>query len=135
MIEHPYELPDASVSLVVQEHPVQLLFLVPLRELGDLCAHEGQLFSRMRVHVNQKTLKPLELVLVFSRHLVQKRLFPVDHLIVRDRKYVVFTICIGYGESQLVVDTLPEKGIRLEVVQHVVHPPHVPLEIKPEASH
>ena len=58
----------------------------------------------------------------------------MDHLIVAQRQHEVFVEGIQHAERQLVVVILPVDGVIAEVVQCVVHPPHVPLHAEAESA-
>ena len=55
-------------------------------------------------------------------------------LVVAQRQHVVLGVGVDEGERELAVVVGAVHGIALEVVQGVVHPPHVPLEAEPETA-
>ena len=58
----------------------------------------------------------------------------MDHFIVRERKDEVFGESIHHSESELVVVVLAVNGVKGHIGKGVVHPAHVPLEIKAKAA-
>ena len=73
---------ETVVEGVFQQVPVQLLFLVPLPEMGQLVAHKVQLFARMGEHIKVQGAQLAALFLVGAPELVDDGLFAVDHLVV-----------------------------------------------------
>jgi len=56
----------------------------------------------------------------------------VDDLVVGQRQDEVLAPGVQHAERELVVMVLPVHGLVAQILEHVVHPPHVPLE--PEAQ-
>ena len=59
----------------------------------------------------------------------------MDHLIVGDGQHKVLRKGIHHGEGDVLVVVLAEIGIQLQIVAHVVHPAHVPLQIEAQSPH
>ena len=53
----------------------------------------------------------------------------------RKRQYVIFAESVGYSESKFVVITLSEERVGSDIIQNIVHPTHVPLEIETQSAH
>ena len=51
-----------------------------------------------------------------------------------ESQHEVFRKGIPDAEGDVVLVELPEPGIHMEIVQHVVHPAHVPLQIEAQPS-
>ena len=123
-----------GVLVVVQQHPIQLLFLVPLRELAKLLPHEQQLLAGVGHHVAEEGAQVGKLCLVLAGHLVDQAALAVHHFIVADGQHKVFAEGIEEAEGDLVVVARAEERVGLHVAEHVVHPAHVPLEVEAKAA-
>ena len=123
-----------GVLVVVQQHPIQLLFLVPLRELAKLLPHEQQLLAGVGHHVAEEGAQVGKLSIVLARHLVDQAALAVHHFIVADGQHKVFAEGIEEAEGDLVVVARAEERVGLHVAEHVVHPAHVPLEVEAQAA-
>ncbi len=55
----------------------------------------------------------------------------MNNLIVGQRQHEVFAVVIPNAERHIVLVELAEPGIHMKIVQHVVHPAHVPLQVEP----
>ena len=51
-----------------------------------------------------------------------------------ERQHKVFAEGIHDTEGEIVLVKLAKPGIHTEVIQHVMHPAHIPLEVKPKPS-
>src|SRR5258708_12041929 len=67
-------------------------------------------------------------------HLPQHGALPVNDLIMRERQNKILGKGINQAEGDQVVMITAKDWVLRHVVEHVVHPTHVPLESKPEAS-
>src|SRR4026209_1756004 len=110
--------------------PIQTLFLIPFPPLSKLAAHKQQLLAGMSPHVSIQRTQSRKLLLLVARHLIQQCALHVDDFIVRERKNEVLAPSVDQTERQSVVIASAEEWIRLKVLQGVVHPAHVPLEVK-----
>ena len=120
--------------VIIKQKPVKLLGLIPLDELGEFRAHEGELLARMGDHVCHEGTVAVELAVVLTRHLVEERLLAVDHFVMGNRQDEVLAPGVVQGEDQFAVDISAEDGVGLEVFEFVVHPSHVPLEVETETA-
>ena len=123
-----------GVLVVVQQHPVQLLCLVPLCKLTELLSHEQQLLARVCHHVAEEGAQIGKLVVILAGHLVQQAALAVHHLIVADGQDKVLTESVEEAESHLVVVAGAEQRVGLHVAEHIVHPAHVPLEVEAQTA-
>ena len=73
-----------TVLVVAQQHPVQLLLLVPLNELAEVLPHKEQLFAGVGHHIAEEGAQVRELFLVIAGHLVQQAALAVHNLIMAD---------------------------------------------------
>ena len=86
-----------------------------------------------RPHVGQEGARVGELLPLVARHLVQQRALAVHHLVVRDGQHEVLVKGVQQAEGDVVVVVLAVDRVLAEVVQHVVHPAHVPLHGEAQA--
>ncbi len=134
-VQVPQEPLDPSVGVPLQKVPLQGPVVIPLLPLPDLAPHEEELLPRVRVHVPVQETQVRELLPeVGLGHLVQHRAFHVDDLVVGEGQYEVLVERVEEREGEGSEVVLPvDRGV-LDEFQHVVHPPHVPLEGEPESS-
>ena len=78
------------MHIIVKQHPVKLLLIVPLGELRKLLTHKQQLFARMRRHISVKSAQRGKLHLVLTGYFLYHRALSVHYLIMRNRHYEVF---------------------------------------------
>src|SRR4051794_40416702 len=69
---------------------------------------------------------------LIARHFIEQSSFPVHNFIVRDRKDEILSKRVHHAEGNVVLVVLAVYGIEREVVEHVVHPAHVPLHRESE---
>ena len=86
-------------------------------------------------HVAKQGAHTGKLLAVLSRHLVNQRALAVHHLIVGERQDVVFRESVHHAEGQFVMIVGTVDRVERYVAEDVVHPAHVPLEVKAKASH
>ena len=102
--------------------------------LADLRSHEQQLLAGMGQQVRIKAPGAAELVFVVSGHFPHHTALHVDHLVMGDGKDIVLGKRVHHGEGQIPVVVLPEPGVQLQIVAHVIHPAHVPLQIESKSA-
>ena len=122
------------VRLILQQVPLQVAPDVPLAPLAKLHAHEQRLFARVGVHKGLQTPQVGELLPRVARHLTQHVALTVNHLIVGEGQHKVFAESIPNAEGDVVLMELAEPRIHVEIIQHVVHPAHVPLQVEAETA-
>ena len=74
------------------------------------------------------------LLLGIPRHLTCQGSFSVDHLVMGEYQNKFFTVCVEHAEGQLPVVVMAEIRIALHVIQEIVHPAHVPLEVESKSA-
>ena len=102
--------------------------------LAQLRTHERELLARMGEQVRRKRAHPRQLLPVVARHLAAKRALHVHDLVMRDRQDEILRKGVHQRERDVLVVELAEPGVELQIVAHVVHPAHVPLEVEAEAA-
>ena len=119
---------------VLEDEPLELAIHRPLRALPEFAAHEQTLLGRKRVLVTVECPEIGELLPLVSRHLVDQRTLPVNHLIVGKRENEVLVIGVEHAERQVVLVERAVHRLVGEVLERVVHPPHVPLVSEAEPA-
>ena len=67
-------------------------------------------------------------------HFVEHGVFTVHHFVVRKYGHKIFRPLIQRGKGQIVLMPLPMNRFALEILQRVVHPAHVPLEVETDPA-
>ena len=122
-----------AVGVELQQFPADAVVVIPLLALADLLPHEQQLLAGMRPHVGQERAHVGELLPLVAGHFVEQRALAVHHLVVRNGQHEILGEGVQQAEGDVVVVILAVDGIVAEVVQHVVHPAHVPLHGEAQA--
>ena len=113
-----------------QQPPVLFPLLIPLPEMADLISHEVELLPGVGVHIHIECPRLGELHLIVSEHFLEDGRLSVDDFIVGEREQVVGVVVVGHGKGEFVIAAAAEQRIRAEIIQRIVHPPHVPLVVK-----
>ena len=127
-------LVQLAVGLVLQQLPVELAVIGPLLLRTQLHAHKAQLLARMGHGVGVEAPDAGEFLPRIPRHLAQHGTLHMDHLVVGQRQDIVFGKSVEHGERDVLVVALAEPGVHLQVVAHVVHPAHVPLQVEAQPA-
>ncbi len=88
----------------------------------------------MHHHVADQQAIVRELAPLVARHLVQQRAFSVHDLVMRERQDEMLREGVYERERDQMMVMAPVDRIERHVAQRVVHPPHVPLEVKAEPA-
>jgi len=88
----------------------------------------------MAVEVRREAAHARELAPVVAGHFPAQRALHVHHLVMRDGQHVVFGERVHQRERDVLVVELAEPRVELEIVAHVVHPAHIPLEVEAETA-
>ena len=135
LVERLHIILHLPVRFRLKQLPVQRGVLVPLPHLGEILAHEQQLFAGMAHH--KPVCGPQILRLLFqvcARHLSDHGSLAVHHLVVGEYQNKVLAVSVQHGERQLTVIIFAEQRVAAHVVGEVVHPTHVPLEVKAQSA-
>ena len=100
------------MRIVAEQHPIELLLEVPLRELTEFAAHEQQLLAGVRHHVAEERTHSCEFFFVIARHFVYQRALAVNHLVMRNRQNEILGKRIEKRECQAVVIIFSEKPVK-----------------------
>ena len=119
---------------VAHQVPLETDVVIPLMMRRELRAHEEQRLTWARDRVADERAQIGETLPHIAGHFLQQRLLEVHDFIVRQRIHESFAVLVHHGERELVVRSLSEERIDLEVVERVVHPPHVPLQREAQSS-
>ena len=132
-VEVAHQVVDAAVLGVLEQPPVELARLGPLRLLAELAAHEEQLLAGVRPHEGEVGAQVGELLPPVARHLAQQRALAVHDLVVGERQHVVLGERVDERERHLAVVVGAVHRLVGQVAERVVHPAHVPLEAEAQA--
>ena len=124
----------AVVLVVVGEEVLDALVVAPLDELGDLVAHEVELRAGVGHLVERQRAHARELAPVVARLARDERALAVHDLVMRERQHEILVELVHGRERQQLVVAGTVREVRLHVVEGVVHPAHVPLEVEAEAA-
>ena len=119
---------------IIQKIPVQFPLLVPFPEMPQLISHEIQLLARMRVHIHIECPRLREL------HAHNPRTFSAGSSPCRGRPHHgtegadTSHHSNRHGECQLMIIPRPVLGSCPEIIQCVVHPPHIPLIVESKSA-
>src|SRR5581483_8028849 len=133
-VEVADELLHAAMRNAVEEVPGEPALLAPLLPLREFLAHEEELLARIAPHEGVEGAKRGELLQVVAGHLLQKRALAVDDLVVAERRAEILREGVEHAEGQVVVVVPAVDRVAREVLQRVVHEPHVPLEAESQAA-
>ena len=108
--------------------------MAPFALLAELAPHEHQLLAGMAEH--EAVIGPQigETLPVVAGHAAENRAFAVHDLVVRQRQNEIFRKRVVQAERDLAVVMLAIDRILADVVERVVHPPHVPFVAEAEAA-
>ena len=88
----------------------------------------------MGPHVGVEGAQVGVLLPVVAGHPRQQRALAVHHLVVRERQHELLGERVDQAEGQLVVVVAAVHRVEREVLERVVHPAHVPLEVEAQAA-
>ena len=129
-----HERIETNSAGIVRKVPVETRIMIPLAIRRELGAHEEQRFARTGHRIADERAQIREPLPLITGHLFEQRLLEVHHFIVRQRIHESFAVLVHHREGQLVVRTLAKERIDFEIVERVMHPPHVPLEGEAKAA-
>ena len=117
-----------------EQFPIQGRVKIPFLPLPELAPHEECFLPRPSPLQSKKSAQVGQAFGRFGQiHLVGKGTLSVNNLVMRKSLHEVLRELIGRPESQFVMLAWPFVWGRPEIAQDVVHPSHVPLEVKPQS--
>ena len=135
VVKIPYKALQLAVAFIGEQLPIQFFFKVPFDKLSKFLSHEQKFLAWVRHHVTEHGAHTCKLLAIFSRHLIDERTLAVYNLIVGKRKHIVFRKSIHHAEGQFIMVIRTINRIKRYVIEHVVHPAHIPLKVKAQSSH
>ncbi len=138
LIQVAYKVAQTDMVSIIwrlEQVPIQALCILPLLPLSKFASHKEQLFARMAPHETEQNAQVGELLPDIPRHLREQRAFAIDDFIVRERQHKVFGIRIYQRKGDVVLMIAPVDRIQVHVIQHVMHPAHVPLQAEAQSTH
>ncbi|MCY1525358.1 hypothetical protein D9M68_603340 [compost metagenome] len=134
IVQIAHQPPHPLMPRMLEQMPVQPAIRIPLRVLRKLPSHEQQLLPRISPEVPIQIAQPRELLPLVSRHTPDHRPLAVHHFVMRQRQHEVLAVRVHQPEGDLLVMVLAVDRIGPRIRQRVVHPPHVPLVVKPQPA-
>ena len=123
------------VGFVLQQVPLQIAPDVPLAPLTELHAHKQGFLSGMGEHIAVQTPQVGKFLPLVTGHFPQHIALAVHHFIVGEGEHIVFAVVVPHTEGDVVLVELAEPGVHAEIVEHIVHPAHIPLQVEAETPH
>ena len=105
MVQRLHEVLHGIVCRILQQHPIQFRGMIPLFELTELGAHEGQFLARMSHHIGEERSLTGELHLIVAGHLIDEGCLAIYYLVMRDRQDKVLRERIEEREGKVIVIT------------------------------
>ena len=125
-----------SVRMVLLSKEILNAFVIaPLYELCNLIAHEVELSARVCHLIERKGTHAGKLAPPIARHTGNEAALTMNHLIMAQRKHKVLVELIHGGKRQKAMVTGAEGEVRLAIMQRVIHPSHIPLQMEPKTAH
>src|SRR5215469_13890223 len=107
--------------------PVQTFFKIPFFPLAKLSSHEEKLFARMAPHISKKSSQICKTLPEITWHFIYQRSLNMYDFIMRKWQHKVLRIGIHEREGDVIMMISPMNGIHMHIVQHIMHPPHIPF--------
>ena len=108
--------------------------MVPLPPLAKLPAHEEEFFAGLGIHIAQQESEVGVLLPIVAGHFAEQRPLAIDDLIMRQGQDEIFVEGVEEAKRQRIMVELTMDGIVVHVLQHIVHPAHIPFQPKPETT-
>src|SRR5258707_589781 len=116
------------MRIMLEQVPIEAASFAEFAALAKLLAHEKEFLAGMAVLIGVEETQIGELLPHVTGHFMEKGIFAVDDLVVRERQHEVFGESVEHGEGELVLVVLAMDRVGGEISEGVVHPAHVPLE-------
>ena len=97
---------NAQMARVLQQAPVQRAVMVPLGGLGELAAHEQQLFTGVGEHEPIAGAQIGQLLPAVAGHLAQHGTLAMHDFIVRQRQHEIFVKRVDQAEGDVALVVL-----------------------------
>ena len=126
---------EKTVERTFCQCPVQCTGFAPFVQLTQLVAHEIQLFTRMREHIQIHHTR-LRILVAFVRapHFLHDCRLAVHNLVVRERQQVVLVGKIVHRPEQLAMVARAQIRLGLAELERIVHPAEIPLVVEAQAA-
>ena len=118
----------------IQKIPVEFPFLRKFSFLSKFLTHKNQLFARMCCHVTVRQTKCSKFIRNTSRHFRKHGAFHVNDFIVAQDKHKIFRILVNHAEGEHTMTPFTKQRVGADVLQIIIHPAHVPFQIKVKAA-
>src|SRR5262249_54212050 len=118
---------ETSMRGTLEQMPVEARLVAPLPPLAKLAAHEEEFFARLGIHITQQESEVSELLPIVPGHFAEQRPLAIDDLIMRQGQDEIFVEGVEETKRQRIMVELTMDGIVVHIVQHIVHPAHIPF--------
>src|SRR4051794_41263892 len=118
------------MARLFQQVPVERVVMAPFLFLTELIAHEEQFLAGVPEHEAVIGTHVGESLPVVPGHSAKDRTLAVHNFVMRERKDEVFEERVVQPKQNLTMAMAPIDRILADVVEGIVHPPHVPLVAK-----
>ena len=125
---------DAGMQRPLEQMPVERMVVPPFVLLAELTAHEQELLAGMAEHEAVIGAQVGEALPLVARHAAEDRALAVHDLVVGERQDEILEEGVVQAEQDLAVMMLAVDRILADVVEGVVHPPHVPFVAEAEPA-
>ena len=110
------------------------LVIAPFDELGNFISHKVELGACVRHLIQRKRAHTRKLTPIIAWLTANKRAFAVHHFVMRKRQNEILIELIHRRKGKQVMSARTIGKICLYIVKRVVHPAHIPFQMKTEAS-
>ena len=125
---------NAGMKRLFQEMPIERMVVPPFALLRKLGAHEQKFLARMAEHEAVVGAQVGESLPGVPGHPRQERALTVDDLVVGQRQNEIFEEGVVQPEQDLAVMMAAVKRVLADIIEGVVHPPHVPFVTEAKAA-
>ena len=108
--------------------------MVPFALLGEFAAHKEQFLAGVAKHEAEIRPQVGKLLPAVTGHLGQQRTLAMHNFVVRQRQHKVLVECVDQAKGHLAMVVSAMNGVTRHVGQRIVHPAHIPLVVKAQAT-
>src|SRR5215510_14018219 len=118
----------------LEQMPVETRLVVPLPPLAKLSAHKEKFFAGLGIHIAQQESEVGVLLPIVPWHFAEECPLAIDNFIVRQGQDKIFVEGVEEAKSERIMVELTIERILAHVVQHIMHPAHIPFQSEPETT-
>src|SRR5207247_10420571 len=110
--------------------PIETLRKIPFFPLSKFSSHKKEFFSGVPPHISKEGTQICKTLPEITWHLVNQGTLYMYDLIMRKWQNKVLGIGIHQRECNIIVMISSMDRIHVHVVQHIMHPTHIPFQTK-----